>query len=769
MKYYFFLLFVAVSMVSIGQTSIEGNVRDQETDEPIIGATIYLQDLEKATSTNLEGNFTVTQIPSGPHELVISALGYSTKTLKINSPITAPLEILISPSAIEIEEVIISTPFHQLQSENVMKVERATIAALEKSGGLNLTEGLTQLAGVESMTTGTGIGKPVIRGLSSNRVLVYTQGVRLENQQFGGEHGLGVSSSGIGSVEVIKGPASLLYGSDALGGVLYLNPESYAPIDSTQIDAQIGYNTNTQGMEANAGFKTSKNKIKFLVRGDYATHSDYETGDGERVTNSRFNEWDLKTGISYRDRGYRGDLRYNLNSNQAGIPEEIGLQSSSKEVLEPYQETDNHVLSLDNRFYFPNSSIDFKIGYVFNNRKEFEDHDHHGGGEDHVHDEHEHEHEEGHDHTEDEHLEEPHGEEPALVTHLETINYDLKYNLPEMGAFETIIGVQGMVQTNKNYGEEILIPDALTTDFGLLATTHYHHEKVDLQAGVRYDHRNLESEQYGITGNPDFIGEVSRSFNSFNGAVGAKFDLFPNFSTRINVASGFRAPNLAELTSNGSHHGSNRYEVGNPDLLTEQNLQLDLSLEYRNEHFELLGNGFYNSINNYIYLNPTGEVMEANPVFNYVQDNAVLYGGEAGIHVHPHPLDWFHFESSFELVIGKRKDGDHLPLIPAPSIQNTLRIEYENLKMLKDSYSFVTAKSYFGQERIGEFETPTQGYSLFSAGVGGSLIFNDTLLELKLSGRNLLNKTYISHLSRLKPDGIPNMGRSINLSARIVL
>src|SRR5690606_20874643 len=117
----------------------------------------------------------------------------------------------------------------------------------------------------------------------SNRVLVYTQGVRLENQQYGDEHGLGVSSSGVESVEVIKGPASLLYGSDALGGVLYLNPEKYAASGSTRADAEVNYYTNTRGTEVNAGVKTSMEKFRFLARGNYATHSDYKTGNGERA------------------------------------------------------------------------------------------------------------------------------------------------------------------------------------------------------------------------------------------------------------------------------------------------------------------------------------------------------------------------------------------------------------------------------------------------------------------------------------------------------
>ncbi len=749
MKNIFLLLFLVVTTFSYGQHSIHGKITDESTNEPVVGATIFIPKLDLGTITDFEGNFTFQDISSGRYDLVISSLGYASKTLNITISAEESLQISLSPSAIEMEEVIVSTPFHQLQSDNVMKVERATMEELNRTGAINITEGLSQLAGVDNITTGSGIGKPVIRGLSSNRVLVYTQGVRLENQQFGDEHGLGVNSSGIQSVEVIKGPASLLYGSDALGGVLYLNPENYAMAGETNLDAKINYYSNTEGFGTNAGFKTSADNLKFLVRGNYEAHSDYETGDDQRVTNTRFNEWDLKTGLGLKKGIYRGDLRYNLNASRTGIPEEIGLQSLSKDVLEPYQQVQNHVLSLDNKFYFDNSRLDVKLGYLFNDRREFEDH-------------HEHEHEE---HEEDEEHE-AHGAEAALDTHLETINYDVKYHFPGMGDFETIVGVQGMFQTNTNLGEEILIPDAFTRDYGILATTHYHREKLDLQAGIRYDNRFIDSQSYGEINEEGFIPEVNRKFNSYNGAFGVKYNFTPTFVTRINFATGFRAPNLAELASNGSHHGTNRYEIGNPNLENEQNYQLDLALEYRNEHFEAFTNAYYNRISNYIYLNPTGEFIDENPVFEYVQNNAELYGGEAGLHIHPHPLDWLHIESTYELVIGKQENGNYLPLIPAQSVLNTLRFEFGEEFWLNDSYSFISVKSAFEQDNTSTFETATGAYSLLNAGLGGSLNLGGTELELSLSGKNLLDKVYTSHLSRLKYDGIPNMGRNITLGIK---
>ncbi len=741
------LLFLAVTHI-YSQNGITGIIKDAESQQPLAFVNVYISDIEKGTTTNENGLFSIESLPLGNHDMVISMIGYETKSIKFTIPSSENFDINLMPSAIEMESIIISTPFHKLQSENVMKVEQKLVEDLQAKGATTLAEGITNIAGVESVTTGLGIGKPVIRGLSSNRVLVYTQGVRLENQQYGDEHGLGISTAGIESVEVIKGPTSLLYGSDALGGVLYLNPERFADNNTTKTDVGANYFSNTEGFSTNAGYKASEGNFKFLFRGSFTEHADYNTDD-YRVTNTRFKEQDFKAGIGYQINHFKTELRYNLNHSKLGIPEEIGEQSLLKTPLLPYQDINNHVFSSKSTVFFNNSKLDINLGYIYNDRKEFEDHHHHEHEED-DHAEHE---EEEHEDEHDEH--EEHSDEDlnaALHMKLVTANYDVKYHLPEWGKFETIVGVQGMHQTNSNYGEEQLIPNATTNDIGVLATSHIHFENADVQLGARFDNRSV-----------DVVNGINRNFNSFNGALGLKTDIFNSLTARINLATGFRAPNLSELTSDGSHEGTNRYEIGNSDLKSEQNFQTDLALEYKNKHIEIFANGFYNLINNYIFLSPNGELIDNDPVFLYLQDDAQLYGGEFGFHLHPHPLDWLHFESSFETVTGKQDTGNnYLPLIPANQLTNLIRVEFAN-NWFKKGYAFVKLKTAFSQNNVSDFETPTNGYSLFSAGIGGSFSVFNNELNIKISGNNLTNKTYINHLSRLKPDGIFNMGRNINV------
>ncbi|SHI90950.1 TonB-dependent receptor [Pseudozobellia thermophila] len=730
------LLFTMLFTYGQAQNTLEGTITSSDRNEALPMVQIYFPQLEKGAVSDDDGKFTMSGLPSGSYKIVASYIGYTTysKTISIAQGKNF-LNIELLPSAIEMEEVIVSTPFHKLQRENVMKVERADVTDLKAKGAITLSDGITNVPGVESLSTGLGIGKPVIRGLSANRVLVYTQGVRLENQQFGDEHGLGVSDAGIESIEIIKGPASLLYGSDALGGVLYLNPEKFAIAGETEGDVNLNYFSNTNGLAANAGIKSSGEKFKYLVRGSVASHTDYHTGDDVSVTNSRFGEYDLKAGIGYQTVKFKTDLRYNYNNLELGIPEELGERTNERSPESPYQEINNHILSSKTNLFFGRTSLEAILGYTFNNRKEFEE-----------------------------------GEEgAALDMDLETFNYNLQYHLPKWGGLESIVGVQGMHQTNNNYGEELLIPDATTSDFGIFGTSHLHFQNnSDLQLGLRYDRRSIEGKEHGEVGEEGYIEALDRDFNSFNAALGYKWELLHRITGRLNLASGFRAPNLAELTSNGVHEGTNRYEIGNGDLRNEQNVQTDLSLEYKNEHIEIFVNGFYNRVNDYIFIEPNGETIESDAVFAYQQDDAKLYGGEIGLHIHPHPLDWLHLESSFETVTGKLDDDSYLPLIPANSWTNTLRTEFsEPSRWFESSYAYITLKSVFKQGNISTFETETDGYALLNLGLGAQLPLFNQKVDVRISGNNILNTDYVSHLSRLKTDGISNIGRNINLGISV--
>ncbi|MFV8464097.1 TonB-dependent receptor [Flavobacterium sp. LB1P62] len=739
MKKFIIALFLGFSAMLQAQNTLSGIVTDIK-NQPLKGVSVYASELHKGTTTDENGKYSFTNLPNGNLKLTFTFVGFGTQ----NKTITGlqkenTLNVILEETIFQMDEVIVSTAFNKIQSQNVMKVEHQTMKELQRKGTATLIEGLATIPGVSQVSTGTSIGKPVIRGLSGNRVLVYSQGVRMENQQFGDEHGLGLNDSGIESVEVIKGPASLLYGSDALGGVLYFNPEKFADANTFKTNFSQKIFSNTLGSNSSLGLKTSTDNWKFLARGSYNTHSDYKIADGDRVTNTRYNETDFKTGIGYSNAKFSSVLRYNYNKLDLGIPEAgITKQTTSKETGFPRQGVFNHLLSLNNVFFFQKSKLDVDLGYVANDRSEFVDSD-----------------------------------VAALHMKLKTFNYNAKYHLPKMGRIETIVGVQGMHQTNTNSGEEYLIPDATTNDFGVFGTANYEWKTNIFQAGLRFDNRQITTIEHGIAGSEGYFKAVDKSFDSFNASLGYKTNLTDALTLRLNLASGFRAPNLAELTSNGVHEGTNRYEVGNSDLKTEQNVQTDVNLEYKNSHFEFFVNGFYNHINNYIYTSPTGVVLDNNEVFDYIQDNAKLYGGEIGLHFHPHPLDWLHYETSFETVTGKKQSrsigSDFLPLIPANNWNNTIRTEFNIKNWLEDGFATMNLSTTFNQNNVSGFETKSNGYSLVNLGFGGKVKLGKTIFDLNLNANNLLDKRYIAHLSRLKTDEIPNIGRNVVLGVNFNL
>ena len=727
MKKIIIALILGFSAVLQAQNTLSGTVTDLR-NQPIKGVSVYASELYKGTTTDENGKYTFFNLPNRNLKISFAFAGFATQNKTVsNLENENTLDVILEEVIFEMDEVIVSTAFNKIQSQNVMKVEHESIKNLQRKGTATLIEGLATIPGVSQVSTGTSIGKPVIRGLSGNRVLVYSQGVRIENQQFGDEHGLGLNDSGIESVEVIKGPASLLYGSDALGGVLYFNPEKFADANTFKANFSQKYFSNTAGSSSSLGLKTSTDNWKFMARGSYNTHSDYKISGGDRVTNTRYNETDFKTGIGYSNAKFSSVMRYNYNDLDLGIPEEgIADQTMSKKTGFPKQGVFNHLLSLNSVFFFEQSKLDLDLGYIANDRSEFED-----------------------------------SNVAALHMKLKTFNYNAKYHFPKKGKIETIIGVQGMHQTNANSGEEYLIPDAVTNDFGVFGTANYEWNSHVLQAGLRFDNRKISTEAHGILGDEGSFEAISNSYDSFNASLGYKTNLADNMTLRLNVASGFRAPNLAELTSNGVHEGTNRYEVGNSNLKTEQNVQADLNLECKTDHFEFFVNGFYNHINNYIYTSATGAMIENNAVFDYIQNNAKLYGGEIGLHFHPHPLDWLHFETSFETVTGEKQNGDYLPLIPANKWNNTIRTEFQIRNWMEDAFATLNVSSTFNQKKVSGFETESSGYNLVNLGFGGTVKLGKTVFDVNINGNNLFDKRYVTHLSRLKIDGIPNIGRNI--------
>jgi iron complex outermembrane receptor protein len=442
----------------------------------------------------------------------------------------------------------------------------------------------------------------------------------------------------------------------------------------------------------------------------------------------------------------------------------------------PYQRIEHRKLAWNNSFYLNNGSrLGLTVGYQQNDRKEYED------------------------------VLTP--EDAGLHFLLKTINYDVKYFFPLINGWQVTAGINGMQQDNENKGVEFLIPDYSLFDVGVYAITRKDIGKWSLSGGLRYDRRSLTSDVLYLDSIGERTGELEeagvvkfngfdRSFSNFTGSAGASYSLTERTTLKVNIASGYRAPNIAELSANGVHEGTIRYEYGNNDLKAENSLQADLGIEYNAEHIYVNGALFYNYISNFIFIRKlintagTDSIPEAGneegyPAFVFNQSNARLFGGEVYVDMHPHPLDWLHLENTFSYVrgmrIGESDSTTNLPFMPAARWLVELRVQKRSFNnWFRNGYVKAGMDLNFTQDQVFSAfntETATPGYTLFSAGAGIEVAGRNqkTICSISLAGQNLFDTPYQSHLSRLKyaPEntatgrtGIYGVGRNISLLVR---
>jgi iron complex outermembrane receptor protein len=580
--------------------------------------------------------------------------------------------------------------------------------------------------------------------------------MRLENQQWGEEHGLTLSSSGVNSVEVVKGPLYVLYGSDAMGGVLYIEPEKYLTSDDLEIDYTGIYNSNYSGFSNNLGLKGSSENFSYMLRADITDNGNYSSPDGE-IENTWFKQNDFKAGVAYQTEKFQSDLRFSMSETEVGIPhmeeghddhddhddhEEDGHDDHDDHGEEDhYQEINHTTLTWKNTFDMGNDhTLDITLGRQLNERKEF------GGHEEEGHDDHEEHEEEGHDDHDDH---EGHEEgEAELDMELETTSIDIKLTMPQSDDLNLIIGTSLLNQENKNFGHETLIPDAEKKDFGLFALGQFDIDDTSQALiGVRYDNRSISSES------------SSNDYSNFNGSLGFKKD-FGNSTLRINLSSGFRAPDLIELYADGSHHGSFQYKKGNTNLEAEESLQTDLSYQINNDNSIVSFDLFYNDISDYIYLNPSSMFEDGLRVYDYMQQDSKLYGGE--IHLNKNTsIDWLSYYTSIEYVFAESMDGEALPFISPLTLNQVFNIDFGNNYSVEIDF-IAKAK----QSRVSMFEEETDGYSVLnlSGNYKTEFMTNDLNLFWRIS--NVFDKEYYDHLSRLKTAGIEEMGRNISVGLK---
>ena len=664
---------------------------------------------------------------------------------------------------IELKQVVVTGPTGAVKMQDMsMPAGIVDRNSLRMTPATNIVDAVAKLPGVAQVSTGSGISKPVIRGLGYNRVVVVADGVRQEGQQWGDEHGVEIDGNAVSSVEVLKGPASLLYGSDALAGVLKLNTDPVVPLGKMRLNVNTEYHSNSGLVNYSFNYGGNKQGWAWNIRyGDKFAHAYKTPGDGY-VPNTQFRERALsgmlgvnKTWGHTRLIGSYFHVTPSIAEGerdpQTGELEQPYADAKTYHHGLPYQQVYHYKAVLDNAVYLGEGRFNAVLAYQQNRRQEFEEPDEYG-----------------------------------LYLKLHTVNYNIHYVTRRLGEdWRITSGVSGMWQRSLNEGDEFLIPDYSLFDFGAFVTTTANVGRWALNGGLRFDNRPLDSRELMDDGDLRFQA-FKRNFNGFTASVGAVWHATDHLDLRANAARGFRAPNISELASNGVHEGSLRYEVGNRDLKPEFSLQFDLGAELTTSWLDAQLSLFSNRIDNYIFIHRSGEVIDDEfMTYRYDSGDAQLLGGELALDIHP--WHFLHLGTSFSLVnavqLHQPEESKYLPFTPAPRWQSDIKWEIlHDGRVLNNAFVSLGVDYNFKQDhyyRADDTETATPAYCLLNAAIGTDIMCKGRRVAcLSLMGTNLTNKAYQNHLSRLKytdvnpvtgRQGVLNMGRNIIVKLAIPL
>ncbi len=785
-------------------------------DGPVSFVSVGVQGKPIGTRTGNDGRYQLPGLKPGIYTITFSALGYQKQQhhaeVKAGGSATVDVELLKSES--KLNDVVVTGVSRATEvRKNPIPVVVMTKKDMDRHVNNNIIDAIVKgVPGVNAVTTGPNVSKPFIRGLGYNRVLTLYDGIRQEGQQWGDEHGIEIDQYGIARAEVVKGPASLIYGSDALAGVINMIP--FLPAfenNALSGDYTADHHTNNGLIGSSLGLAYKHDDWRFTARGTGKLAHNYTNSVDGRVYGTAYRELNLSA-MARVDKGWGYiQLATTLFNNKQEIPD--GSRDSltrrfTRQVLDDGDDIKNRPIVPDNELktyrlnplyqhiqhYRLYSTSQFKLGEGSLNVLL--------GGQQSV-------------RREYNHPTQP--QQPGLYVVLNTLNYDVKYNLPDMAGIETTIGVNGMYQTNRSKNAtDFPIPDHDLFDIGTFLFAKKTLGKVDISGGIRFDNRHISWKNFYVADNPqngfqkhvtgaDTAGaylqfpSFGKTYTGISGSLGITYNVTERLLLKANIARGYRAPNITEIGSNGLDPGAHIVYLGNRGFRPEFNLQQDVGIVAYLKDADLSADLFNNNIQNYIYQarlndadgNPV-VIVPGNSTYQYQQSKARLYGIELTANLHPQSAKWFCWNNSLAYVKGLNQNkeliaraGDaarYLPFIPPLHVRSELRINFQpKSTSWAKPYVKLEADAYAAQNdfyALDNTETATPGYTLWNVGCGSGFKNKNgrTVLDVFLQVDNLFDKAYQSNLNRLKyfeyysaspngRSGVYNIGRNISLKA----
>jgi iron complex outermembrane receptor protein len=793
----------------------QGIIRGRVTTggQPVEFANILLTKQSLGATSNASGQFIIKDVPTGTWELTVSMMGYQTEKMKatVAAGQTLVLNISLREDLSRLNEIVV-TGVSRATAVRKNPIPIATIGKREMNMNVNnniIDAIIKGIPGVSAVTTGPNISKPFIRGLGYNRVLTLYDGVRQEGQQWGDEHGIEVDQYGIGRAEVVKGPASLTYGSDALAGVINMIPD--IPVgDEGKVNGSflLDYHTNNGMAASSLGLSYRKNDWKYAFRASGKVAHNYRNKVDGLVYGTAFREYNLSAMARVDKSWGYSQWGVTVYDNQQEIPDGSRDSLTRKFTKQIYEAGEDNLkdrpIATALNTYTINPLHQHIEHYRVYNRSKFGDVYTTIGLQRSI-------------RQEFNHPSVP--AQPGLDVVLNTLNYDVRYNFPVWQGIETTLGVNGMYQVNKSKkATDFPIPDYNLFDIGGFFFVKKSFGKLDVSGGLRYDNRYIHWDDFYVgpdAGNgfnkkaTDTAGanlqfpSFTHHYSGISGSLGITYNISERVLLKANVARGYRAPNITEIGSNGLDPGAHIVYLGNREFEPEFSLQEDIGFLAYLEDVDISVEMFNNQIENYIYqsllYDANGQpvvIVAGNATYQYQQSKAQLYGAEVSVNLHPRGVKWLSLNSSAAYTEGLNKNealikthGDkarYLPFIPPLHIRSELRAMLNRrYGVFSKIYGRAEADGYAAQRHfygVDHTETFTPGYTLINLGAGTTLTGKEgkTVCELFFQLDNVFNTAYQANMNRLKyfeyytaspngRSGIYNMGRNFSVKAIVPL
>ena len=808
------------------QCRLSGTVRNAGNNAVIQGASLLISDIKTTAVSDASGNFIIKNIPEGNYTITISFVGYASNIISIHIKGDTKKDFQLTRSITTLNNVVVTGVSSATNNLAVpFPVTVVDKKALLENSATNVIDAIAKEPGVSAITDGQSISKPVIRGLGYNRVLTVSDGVQQVDQAWFDEFGIEADPEAVQRYEILKGPASLSYGSDAIAGVVNLIAEDPLPEGQTKGDILFNYQTNNGLINNMFHAAGTKHNVSWSARVDNTMAHAYQNRYDGYVLNSQFSNFNTDETIGlHRKWGYT-QLHFSYFEMKTGIVD--GTRDSATGLLAQivsYPDLNNGAPTYeiptlqqlksytplvidqrirhtkfvwDNSFAVGEGRIKAIFSYQQNQRQERND---------------------------------PTIPNVADIFYSSNaVTYDLRYISPQKGGFSFSAGTNGVYQNSKSLGTLLLIPDYHFFEIGGFAIANEKLGKLNISGGIRYDTRKFTGLDHyvdsttqapALSSGPNAFHEFEGFTTSFNGvsfSLGGTYNFTNTFYAKANISRGWRSPNVAECGANGVHDGTVVYEIGDHTLQPETSFEEDVALGINSKDVSIEADVFNNIINDFIYargllgadgtdsinnsLNAAG--LGAAPVYKYMQTKAQLYGGEFIFNLHPSQLPWLELSSSFSTVYAQLSEVPdsvkYLPFVPPTRIIADVKFHISKLsKSLKNTYVRAGIRNDFEKKEIyaqyaiynglntaltpyeyAASTSATKGYTLFNAGAGTDVVSKGrTVISLYLICNNLFNTGYIDYMSRFKylpvnytsgRVGVFNMGRNLSIKAVVPL